>query len=88
MGGRTGRFGERIRGAEGQEGAQTAEGVAALQLSLGKLEDGEREGGWFGLIAVAPACCSCTAVAMCPLDRAWRTLGTVALSSFSFAQCL
>lgn len=28
-----------FRGTEGQEGAQPAEGVAALQLSLGKLED-------------------------------------------------
>lgn len=55
VGGRTGRFGESIRGTEGQEGAQTAEGVAALQLDLGKLEDGGR--GRFGLIAVDPACC-------------------------------
>lgn len=43
VGGRTGRFGESIKGTGGQEGAQTAEGVAALQLGLGKLEDGGRE---------------------------------------------
>lgn len=51
VGGRTGRFGESIKGTGGQEGAQTAEGVAALQLGLGKLEDGGRERlVWFGLV--------------------------------------
>lgn len=52
----------------------------------------EGEGGWFGLVwfdRCGPCLLlACTAVAMCPLERAWRTLVLVALSTFSFAQCL